>query len=104
MKYDDLEYFKALTNPTSKTIDLTDEDNFKGFKDFVVLKFFSQFRDSFFLANEINQRPQMDNRLKLYFFINTLRKRFRKIGKFKFSISEDVKAIMEYYDYNEKKA
>ena len=83
---------------------MKDEEIIKQFKDFKILKFLSQFRDSIIFANEINLRPHMDNRLKLDFFINTLRKRFRKIGKFKFDISEDVEAIMKYYDYNENKA
>ena len=106
-KYDAMDYFKALTTPNSKTIDLRDEDvedQFTGKPYWFTLKFLSQFEDSILYANEINIRPQMDNRLKLDFFINTLRPRFRKVGKVTYKTSDDIDLIMKYYNYNESKA
>ena len=46
----------------------------------------------------------MDNRLKIDFFINTLRKKYRKAEKFMFDTPEDIKLIMEFYDYSQSKA
>ena len=106
-KYDAMDYFKALTTPNSKTIDLRDEDvedQFTGKPYWFTLKFLSQFEDSILYANEINIRPHMDNRLKLDFFINTLRPRFRKVGKVTYKTSDDIDLIMKYYNYNESKA
>ena len=106
-KYDAMDYFKALTTPNSKTIDLRDEDvedQFTGKPYWFTLKFLSQFEDSILYANEINIRPYMDNRLKLDFFINTLRPRFRKVGKATYKTSDDIDLIMKYYNYNESKA
>ena len=97
------DYYKSIT--TDKVIiDLDDEEVVSKFPHYIIVKFLSQHQSDIVLANEINSRPYMDNRLKIDFFINTLRKKYRKASKFMFDTPESIKLIMEFYGYNQSKA
>jgi hypothetical protein len=97
------DYYKSITSE-KVVIDLNDKDVVKKFPYFVIVKFLSQNQSDIHLANEINYRPHMDNRLKMDFFINTLRKKYRKANKFMHGIPDDIQLIMDFYDYSESKA
>ena len=97
------DYYKSIT--TNKVvIDLDDEAVVDGFPSYPIVKFLSQQQSDIILVNEVNSRPYMDNRLKIDFFINTLRKKYRKAEKFMFDTPEDIKLIMEFYGYSQSKA
>ena len=57
-----------------------------------------------YLANEMNIRPNIDNRLQYEFLLNTLRPRKRFADWVKGESSEDVSVIKEYYGYSTNKA
>jgi hypothetical protein len=97
------DYYKSITSD-KVVIDLDDEEVVDKFPSYVIVKFLSQHQSDIILVNEINSRPHMDNRLKIDFFINTLRKKYRKAEKFMFDTPEDIKLIMEFYDYSQSKA
>lgn len=97
------DYYKSITSD-KVVIDLDNEDVVKKFPHYVIVKFLSQHQSDVILANEVNSRPYMDNRLKIDFFINTLRKKYRKANKFMFDTPEDIELIMEFYGYNQSKA
>lgn len=96
------DYYNAMTQKSE--IDLSNIDDNKSFSSFVLIRFLSQNQGDTLVANEINSRPHMDNRLKMDFFINTLRKRYRKASGFKYQIPQDIELIMEFYNYSQSKA
>ena len=55
-------------------------------------------------VNEINQIPNLDNKLQFDFFLNTLRARKRYTPWLKAKKLENLECIKEYYGYNNEKA
>lgn len=76
----------------------------KGYNPFLINRQFSYFPDTVLMANELNQRPHLDNRLQYDFFINIIRpkKRFSKWAKP--DRDKDLAIIKEYYQYSTEKA
>ena len=72
----------------------------KEYVPFIVNKSLSYFVDSIFHVNEINQFPNLDNKLQYDYLRGALvsRKRFSKWVKKE--ITDDIKAISEYYNCN----
>ena len=97
------DYYRSIT--TDKVVvDFDDDDIVDKFPSFLINRFLSQNRGDVLLANEINSRPHMHNRLQIDFFINTLRKKYRKAEKFKYDTPKDIELIMEFYNYNQSRA
>lgn len=64
----------------------------------------SYFIDTVYLANEMNQRNMLDNKMQYDFLINTVRAR-KRFSKWHKPVSDEVlDAVMEYYDYSYDKA
>lgn len=72
----------------------------KQYVPYVVNKQFSYFTDTIFIANELNQRPLLDNDQQFSFYINIVRpkKRFTKWSKA--DKSEDINMLSEYFECN----
>jgi hypothetical protein len=83
---------------------MDDEAKEKIYTPFLVNRALSYFNDTLFIANQMNQHPDVDKKLQYHYLINTIkpRKRFSKWAK-KHEDS-DIDFIMEHYTYSYEKA
>jgi len=96
------EYLNAI-NSTKKDI-MVDDIAEKQYNSFMVNRGLSYFYDTALLANEMNQRHHLDNRLQFDFLINIVRKKKRFSKWTKVQQNEDVEVIKQYYGYSNQKA
>ena len=96
------EYLNAI-NITKKDI-MIDDLAEKEYNAFIVNRSLSYFPDTALLANEMNTRHHVDNRLQFQFFINTIRKAKRFSKWAKSEDTEALKTVKEYYGYSDEKA
>jgi len=95
--------FLHAINTTKKDI-MVDDIAEKQYVPFVVNRSLSYFPDTVLLANEMNSRAHLDNRLQFSFFINIIRKR-KRFAKWAKPIQEsDLEVVKEYYGYSNEKA
>jgi len=90
-------------NYTKQNI-LVDDISEKQYNAFMVNRGLSYFYDTVLLANEMNKRAHLDNRLQFDFFINTIRKKKRFSKWMKAKEEETIKVVKEYYGYSNEKA
>lgn len=83
---------------------MEDEEDEKAYVPFVVNRTLSYFSDSVLLANEMNRLSFLDNKLQYSFLINTIRRRKRFSKWAKYSPSNDLEVVKEYYGYNDELA
>ena len=76
----------------------------KEYKPFIVNKGLSYFMDTVLYANEMNVRPNTDNKLQFDYLINTIRQKKRFSKWHKSMLDENLNVIMEYYGYNVHRA
>jgi hypothetical protein len=76
----------------------------KGFDPFLTNRSLSYFEDTVGMANEMNQRSQIDKILQYEFLLNTIRKRKRFAKWIKPEKDDTIKVIQEFYGYSRKKA
>ena len=96
------EYLNAINN--SKQDIMVDDMSEKQYNAFMVNRGLSYFYDTVLLANEMNQRAHLDNRLQFDFFINTIRKKKRFSKWMKAKEEDNIKVVKEYYGYSNEKA
>jgi hypothetical protein len=96
------EYLNAI-NDTKKDI-MIDDIAEKGYNAFMVNRGLSYFHDTILMANEMNQKAHLDNRLQFDFLINIVRKKKRFSKWMKQSSASDVEVVKEYYGYSNEKA
>ena len=96
--------FDFINSITYKKNIVMDDNNESNYIPFITNRALSQFIDCILLANEMNIRHHIDNKLQYDYFINRIRprKRFKKWDK-KLD-NENIELIKEYYDYNNDKA
>lgn len=83
---------------------MVDDASEKAYNSFMVNRALSYFPDTVLYANEINTKPQLDNRLKFDFLLNAIPKRKRFSKWIKAVESEPVELVKRYYGYSEAKA
>jgi hypothetical protein len=76
----------------------------KGYKPYLTNRSLSYHQDSILYANEMNLRPQLDNKQQYEYLLNTLRKRKRFAKWKKVEPDAAVEMIMEYFGYGRAKA
>jgi hypothetical protein len=82
----------------------TEQDE-KSYPHFVVGRALSQFSDCVFFANLINQYPNLDNKLKYDFLLNTIKPYRRPFTKWAKKVETvDLAVVKEYYGYSDAKA
>jgi hypothetical protein len=81
-----------------------DELSEKGYKPFLTNRSLSYHQDSILYANEMNLRPQLDNKQQYEYLLNTLRKRKRFAKWKKQEPDASAEMIMEYFGYGRAKA
>lgn len=74
------------------------------YKPFIVNKGLSYFVDTILLANELNVRPHLDNKLQYEYLLNTIRPKKRFSKWVKKVDSDDVEAVQQYFQYNDEDA
>lgn len=77
----------------------------KEYDPFLINKGFSMYIDCILAANEMNMRYHISNEMQNAYYINTIRpgKRYEPWPK-KGKLSEDMKAVMEFYGVGHRKA
>jgi hypothetical protein len=76
----------------------------KGYKPYLANRALSYHQDSILYANELNRRPQLDNKLQYEFLLNSLRKR-KRYAKWQKKVDDvSLELIMEYFGYGRAEA
>ena len=87
-----------------RSVMLTEQDE-KSYPAFVVNRALSQFADTVFFANAINYYPNLDNKLKYDFLLNTVKPYRRPFSKWAKKVEPvDLAVVKEYYGYSDAKA
>ncbi len=82
----------------------TEQDE-RQYPHFVVGRALSQFADCVFYANAVNYYPNLDNRLKYDFLLNTVKPYRRPFQKWAKKVEPiDLEVVKEYYGYSDAKA
>ena len=102
--YELKDYLNAINQTKEPLMDSEDETWEKKYPPFVINKCLMPFQDTILFVNEINQLPNLDNKLQFDFFLNTLRARKRYTPWLKAKKLENLDCIKEYYGYNNEKA
>lgn len=96
------DYLKSI-NQTKEDL-MVDDIAEKKYNAFMVNRSLSYFYDTVAIANEINQKPHLDNRLQYDFLKSIVRKRKRFSGWAKAEKIDRVEDVMKYYNYSREKA
>jgi len=99
------DYLNDITYKKENIMSDGDEQIENGYESYRINKFLSQHINCILFVNEMNFNSHLDNKLQFDYFINSIRKKFRKSEKW--LKPEDFKAIglvKEYYDYSTPKA
>ena len=83
---------------------IEDEYSESQYNAFIVNRAFSFFPDTVMHANEINQRADMDNKMKYDYLYHGIRPRKRFSKWHKKEENETLSIIMDYYKHNRTKA
>ena len=102
--YELKDYLNAINHTKEKLMDTEDETWEKKYPPFVINKCLHAFQDTILFVNEINQLPNLDNKLQFDFFLNTLRARKRYTPWLKAKKLGNLDCIKEYYGYDNEKA
>ena len=96
--------FDLINSITYKKDIVMNNGNEGSYNPFITNRSLSQFIDCILLANEMNQRHHIDNKLQYDYLINRIRpmKRFKKWDKKQ--DNENIEIIKEYYSCNNDKA
>jgi hypothetical protein len=97
---DSISYSKKNLMRGTENDDLSE----KGYSPFLTNRSLSYHQDSVLYANEMNLRPQLDNKQQYEYLLNTLRKRKRFAKWKKQKPDATVEMIMEYFGYGRAKA
>lgn len=102
-KYDLIDWWKSICETGNNIIE-NDED-IRSYNSYLINRFLSYHVDSTLLANEINLYSDIPKKAQYQFYINSLRKRQRKLSKFfKKETLDDLDSVKNYYGYSNKKA
>lgn len=102
-KYELLDWWKSICE-TGENIIQQEGDN-KSYNPYLMNRFLSYHLDSILLANEMNMNSHIGKDAQYLFYINSLRKRQRKLSKFfKKETLDDLESVKTYYGYSNKKA
>lgn len=96
------EYLNTI-NQTKKDI-MVDDVAEKGYNPYIINRSLSYFYDTALLANEMNSRHHIDNKLQYHYFINTIRSSKRFSKWFKKTDPDSLDVVKEYYGYSNEKA
>lgn len=81
-----------------------DELSEKQYNAFMVNRGLSYFQDTVALANEMNQRPNLDNKMQYEFLLNLVRQRKRFSKWHKKDENKKIDLLCEHYGCSQRKA
>jgi hypothetical protein len=96
--------FDYLTSINESKEDLMTADNEKKYQWFLVNHFLGGTMDTVHIANEMNQRHYLDNRLQYDFLRNAIRTKRRRSKWLKADKVEHLKNVQDYFGYNRVRA
>ena len=97
------QFFKDITY--GKTNIMLAQDIENEYKPYNMNKNLSYSTEWIFTVNDMNGLPHLPNRLQYDYFINSIRRRSRKLESWiKPEKSDDLEAVKEYYNYSNQKA
>ena len=102
--YELKEYLKAVNQTKEPLMDGDDEEWERKYPPFIVNKCVAPFADTIMLVNEINQLPNVDEKMQFDFLLNSLRPRKRFTPWLKATKLENLEYVKEFYGYNNEKA
>ena len=76
----------------------------KGYNAFLINRGLSYFQDTIALANEMNQRADLDNKMQYEFLLHLVRSRKRFSKWHKKEQNDKIDLIAEYYNCSQRKA
>jgi hypothetical protein len=82
----------------------TSEENEKAYLPFIINRLLSNFSDSIFHANQMNEYSFLDNKMQYDYFLFELRPRKRFSKFMKPEAIENLEIVKEYFGYNIIKA
>lgn len=99
------DFVKSINNSKKDLLkDDIDKQNEKQYIPYIVNRTFSFTVDTVMFANEVNQRPFMDNKLQYHYLLNIVRRKNRFARWIKPSIEEKIDIIQQCYNYSVEKA
>ena len=105
MDYKLSDYLNAINWSKENLLDSEDTTWHKKYPPYIINRCLSQHIDTLLMANEMNQRHNIDKKLQFHFLINSIRKKKRYGGKWSSSSrSNNLELIKEYYGYSNTKA
>ena len=100
-----MDIWDILNSINHTKVDLTKEEGFeKAYNPYLTNRGLSLFLDTIEKANEMNMLHQLEPRLQYDYLLNKIRPRKRFSKWFKKEKDDELKLVMEYYDYNVSKA
>lgn len=97
--------FDIVKSISQSKEDLSQEIEFKpAYDPFIINRTLCRFTDCIMYVNDMNQYPYIDREMQYTYLINSIRPRHRFKKWVKSDTSEDVAFLMEYYNFNHKKA
>lgn len=102
-KYELLDWWKSICETGENIIQQEGDD--KSYNPYLMNRFLSYHLDGILLSNEMNMNSHISKNAQYLFYINSLRKRQRKLSKFfKKETLDDLESVKTYYGYSNKKA
>ena len=101
-KTNPFDFVKAVSH-TKKDI-MVDDIAEKAYLPYMINRSLSYFNDTVLMANEMNTKHHLDNKLQYSFLINIVRKRKRFSKWNKPELENDIDVVKEYYGYSNDKA
>jgi hypothetical protein len=96
--------FDILNTITYSKKRLIDDSNEKLYNAYQINKGLSYFKDTIFIAQEMNMNYHLDNLLQHDYLFNTVRKQKRYAKWVKKDIDDDLEAVRIYFNYGYQKA
>ena len=105
MAAEKLSPFAWLDCITQKKGDLMEDYGEKAYPAFMIIRGLSYFPDCVLYAAEVNAIPTIEPKMAYDYFMKAVKPGKRRSGSWgKRSASEDVKLVMDHYEYNQTKA
>lgn len=100
------EYVNSINSTKKNMMRNTENDELaeRGYNPFMTNRSLSYHNDTIGLANEMNQRHEIDSIMQYEFLLNTVRSKKRYAKWHKKENDGDLDAIKEYFNYSDAKA
>jgi hypothetical protein len=98
------DFLTAINYSKADLLDTDDPEKLREYNPFVINRCLSYFPDTIMIANEMNSRAALDKDMQFHYLMNRVRKGKRFAKWAKPVKPDDLKAIKEFYNYNDRRA